>query len=194
MRPLSKKRGRVVGRDHTTKKHVRTYVWALASAGLLSVVDLSAKWAMVTIVMAPPRSIPVLPFFDLVLVFNRGVSFGMLSDLGAWGPSILSGVAMGIVSMMCVWLWHASRRIDVVAITLIIGGAIGNLIDRLHDEAVTDFLSLYAGPYHWPAFNGADVFIVTGVSFLLLSNLRSDPAPPRESLQTMKMDQSKKEN
>ena len=91
-------------RGRARLKRVRAFVWALAAICFLSAVDLSAKWIVATIVMDPPRRIPVLPFFDLVLVFNRGIGFGLLSDLGGWGPRILSGVAVGIVGMLFVWL------------------------------------------------------------------------------------------
>lgn len=141
----------------------RRFMGACIAAGLICLLDLSAKWAVSTILMDPPRRIPILPFFDLVLVFNHGISFGLLSGLGVWGPTILSGVAAGIIGMLIVWLWRTNCRNEAIGITLIIGGAMGNLLDRLHDKAVTDFLNLYVGPYHWPVFNGADVFITLGV-------------------------------
>ncbi len=159
------------------------FVFSLAGAAFLSVVDLTIKWAVETIIMDPPHRIPLLPFFDLVLVFNLGVSFGLLDDLGRWGPIVLSGLAIGIVGVLIIWLWRAQRMNEIIGITLIIGGAIGNLIDRLYDDAVTDFLNLYVGQYHWPVFNSADVFITIGALCLLLPDLgkRTDVARKNSS-------------
>ncbi|WP_339635962.1 signal peptidase II [uncultured Sneathiella sp.] len=161
-------------RDCKRRKHIRNFSYALAAASLLSIADLAVKWVVITIVMNPPRRIPVLPFFDIVLVFNSGMSFGLFSDMGAWGPKILSGVAIGIIGLLIVWLWRVERMNEVIGIVLVIGGAIGNVIDRVHNEAVTDFLSLYVGQYHWPVFNIADVFITIGVICLLLPNFGSE--------------------
>lgn len=161
-------------RETARLKRIRMFIWASAGIALLSVVDLSLKWIVADVVMDPPRRISILPFFDLVLVFNRGISFGLLSDMGIWGPRILSGVATAIIGMLFVWLWRAHRTNEVVGITLIIGGAVGNLIDRLHDEAVTDFLNLFIGQYHWPVFNSADVFITVGVLSLFLPNSKGN--------------------
>jgi signal peptidase II len=145
---------------------------ALAAAGIVAALDLASKWAILAWVMNPPRVIPVLPSFNLVLGFNRGVSFGLLSDLGSAGPTIVSAMTAAIVGLLTVWLWRARLRSELVALSLIIGGASGNLIDRLHDGAVTDFLDFYVGRYHWPAFNGADTAITLGVICLLFSGLR----------------------
>lgn len=166
-----------MSRSTSIRSNVRTFAGALAVAGLLAAVDIATKWFMENIVMNPPRRIPVLPFFDLVLVFNRGISFGLLGDLGAWGPSVLSGAAVGIVGMLVFWLWRTQRANEVVGITLVIGGALGNVLDRLEDEAVTDFFNLYAGSYHWPVFNIADTFITMGVMCLLVPNIGNRGGP-----------------
>jgi len=146
----------------------RRFLAVLAVVGLLVAIDLTIKWVMINIVMNPPQVTPVFPFFNLVLVFNRGVSFGILSNLGAWGPVILSILALGIIVVLMVWLWRARNHGELTGLVLIIGGAIGNLIDRLQDGAVTDFLDFYASQNHWPAFNIADIFIVTGLASLLV--------------------------
>ncbi len=161
-------------RLHTRLKRIQHFVWASGAVALLSAADLSLKWIMSIVIMSPPHRIPVLPFFDLVLVFNRGISFGLLSDLGIWGPRILSSATACIIGILFFWLWRARRKNEVVGIILILGGAVGNLIDRIHDDAVTDFISLFVDQYHWPVFNGADVFITVGVLYLLLLNSNSD--------------------
>jgi len=149
----------------------RLFGIGLRAAGLVAALDASLKWVMATMVMDPPRVIPVLPFFDLVLVFNRGISFGLLGDLGPWGPLLLSALAAGIMAVLLVWLRRTERPSEAIGIGMILGGAAGNLIDRLRDGAVTDFLDLYVGEYHWPAFNGADVFITVGVLCLLVPGI-----------------------
>jgi signal peptidase II len=72
---------------------------------------------------------------------------------------------------LIVWLWRTKHLYEVIGLTLIIGGSIGNIIDRFHDNAVTDFLSLYAGSFYWPVFNGADIFITVGTVSLLVSSV-----------------------
>lgn len=146
----------------------RRFIAALGVVGLLVTIDLTIKWIMINVVMNPPQVIPVFPYFNLVLGFNRGVSFGLLSNLGTWAPVILSVLALGIIAVLMVWLYRVRHHGELVGLVLIIGGAIGNLIDRLHDGAVTDYLDFYARQYHWPAFNLADIFIVTGMVSLLI--------------------------
>lgn len=152
----------------------RLFGRSLAAAALIAAADLTSKWVMATVVMEPPQVIPVLPFFNLVLVFNRGISFGFLGDLGPWGPLILSALVAAIMGLLLAWLWRTERRSEAFGITMIVGGASGNLVDRLEDGAVTDFLDLYLGPYHWPAFNGADMFIILGVTCLIVSCIWPD--------------------
>ena len=134
--------------------------------------DQLSKWFMVAIVMDPPRTIPVAPFFNLVLGFNRGVSFGLLSDLGPAGPTVITVLSITIVAFLFAWLWRSTAAWDVVGIAMVIGGALGNLIDRIRNGAVTDFLDFYVGQFHWPAFNLADTGITMGVGLLLIGSLR----------------------
>ena len=153
---------------------IRMFATALFATALLTAIDLSTKWLVVELVMDPPRRIPVFPFFDLVLVFNRGISFGFFSGLGDLGPVILSVITAGIIGFLFIWLWRAMHLKETIGITMIIGGAIGNLIDRIHDGTVTDFINLYVDQYHWPVFNGADVFISIGAFLLLLAGFGND--------------------
>ena len=146
----------------------RRFVIALLVAGLLAATDLLAKWAIVNFVMNPPQVIPIFPSFNLVLGFNRGVTFGLLGNLGNWGPLILSALALGIIAFLVVWLLRARNFGETCGLTMVIGGAFGNLVDRLQDGAVTDYLDFYVGQYHWPAFNIADSLIVVGFACLIL--------------------------
>ncbi len=110
----------------------------------------------------------VTPFFNLVTVWNPGISFGMLQDIphGQW---ILSAIAMLIIAWLTLWLRKAHHRPTALALGLIIGGAVGNVIDRIRFSAVFDYLDFHAFGYHWPAFNLSDSFIFIGVALLLCS-------------------------
>ena len=141
---------------------------ALALAVLLA--DQFTKWlALASLDPAMPRE--VTPFFNLVLVWNRGVSFGMLSDLGARGHWPLVILAAAIGAFLIVWLWRETRPFLRLALWLVLAGAIGNTIDRLRFGAVVDFLDFHAFGYHWPAFNVADSAIVVGAGLILLDSL-----------------------
>ena len=139
----------------------------LAVAALVVVLDQLSKWWILERIMLPPRVIEITSFFNLVLTWNRGVSFGMFntdSPLNVW---VLPLVAVAIVVMLVAWLARADRQLLAIALGSIIGGAIGNLIDRVRFGAVADFLDAHAFGYHWPAFNVADSAITIGVAVLI---------------------------
>jgi len=119
------------------------------------------------------NGIEVLPVLNLVVVRNDGVSFGILGGVAPWWT--LTAVGAAITAMLSVWLWRAQSTLLATALGLMIGGALGNIIDRIRHGAVTDFLDFHAAGYHWPAFNFADAAIFCGVGFLLLDNWRSNP-------------------
>jgi len=144
---------------------------ALSVAALAVILDQASKELMLVHVLNPPAVIPVTPFLNLRLGFNTGVSFGFLGD-GLAGPWLLSGLAMAVVAGLAVWAVRADSRTEAVALGAIIGGAIGNVIDRLRQGAVTDFLDLHAFGWHWPTFNVADIGITGGVGLLLLHGWR----------------------
>ena len=153
----------------------------LALALLTMALDQISKWWIVNTVMNPPTVIPITPFFNLVLGFNRGVSFGMFgshSDIGRW---LLTGLALAIAVALTVWLWRVQKPWLAAALGLIIGGAIGNVIDRINVGAVVDFLDFHAAGYHWPAFNVADMGITGGATVLIIDSLFGrDPDEPKE--------------
>lgn len=113
------------------------------------------------------KVIPVTPFFNLVEVWNPGVSFGMFQQL-VYGQWILSALALAIIVVLSRMLCRTTDRIHAVAYSLIIGGASGNVLDRILHGAVADYLDFHAFGYHWPAFNVTDGAIFIGVVFLLL--------------------------
>ncbi len=114
----------------------------------------------------------VLPFFfDLRLSFNEGVSFSMFAQTFAGRPLALAGISLAMVALLMFLLSRSSTRREVVALGVIIGGALGNVLDRLRMGAVVDFLDFHVWGYHWPAFNLADAAIVAGVAVLVLTSL-----------------------
>jgi len=116
----------------------------------------------------------VTPFFNLVLTYNRGMSFGLFNTGAAGGgPNavLFSLAAAAIVAGLVYWLSRATSPLLAVAIGLIIGGAIGNVVDRIRHGAVIDFLDFHIGAWHWPAFNVADSAICVGVAAMLLDGL-----------------------
>ncbi len=119
----------------------------------------------------PVEPLAVTSFFNLVLVWNRGVSFGMLTGAGQAAPWLLVALALAIAGFLAVWLWRERRPLPQTALWLVLAGAVGNIIDRLRFGAVVDFLDFHLQGYHWPAFNVADSAIVIGAGLLLLDSL-----------------------
>ncbi len=108
--------------------------------------------------------VEVLPFFNVVLVWNRGVSFGMF---GSAGPLLLALLAGAVAVVLTVWMLRSPRRFEALALGTVAGGAAGNILDRLTRGAVVDFLDFHIGGWHWYAFNLADSAITVGVAMLL---------------------------
>ena len=143
----------------------------LSLAALVILLDQLVKYWITNIIMLPPRIIPVTPFFNLVLGHNRGVSFGFFDGNSPLNQWLLSLVALAITATLVIWLARTDKPWVAVALGLIIGGAIGNVIDRLADGAVVDFLDFHWGEHHWPAFNVADTGITMGAAALILDSL-----------------------
>jgi signal peptidase II len=132
-------------------------------------------WAWLLTPPVPPEGaqVALAPFVDLTMVLNRGVSFGLLSGYAnAFLPLALSAATLVIIGALSVWLARTASRLQGAALALIIGGALGNLVDRLRLGHVIDFVDIHAGGWHWPAFNLADAAIVVGVGLVLLHALR----------------------
>jgi signal peptidase II len=136
--------------------------------------DQLSKWWILAIVMQPPRVIEITPFFNLVLGWNTGISFGLFGGDGALNAWVLPLVACAVVALVTYWLLRARTHAIGVSLGLIIGGAIGNIIDRLRLGAVVDFLDFHAFGFHWPAFNVADSGITVGAALMIVSSLFGD--------------------
>lgn len=179
-----------------TPRQTSGLVRRVAGAGLaldIWVVDQLSKWGVLEYIIRPqvqggdsrdfwswistapmerldPARIELAPFLNLVMVWNEGVSFGMFGD-GMMGPLAFVGVALGICAIFIVWLARAESWIEAVACGLVIGGALGNIADRLRFGAVADFLDFHLGGLHWPAFNVADASIACGIGLILCDAL-----------------------
>jgi len=116
--------------------------------------------------------VPVLPCFNLLLTFNKGVSFSLLSSDSPYAPLLLSAFALGVAGLLVYWIQKEKNTLTRWGLALILGGAVGNVIDRIRFGGVVDFLDFYWGNYHWPAFNIADSAICIGVVILLFSSFK----------------------
>ena len=151
----------------------------LGVAILVIVFDQATKWWIIEVVMQPPRIIELTPFFNLVMGWNRGISFGLFDGDSAINVWILPLVALAIVAALVVWLRRVQGAWLASAIGLVIGGALGNVVDRLRFGAVADFLDFHVAGYHWPAFNVADSGITVGVAMLVLDSLFMGAEKPK---------------
>ena len=115
--------------------------------------------------------VDVTSFLSLVSAWNKGVGFSLLTMSQAYGPYILSAGALTIAAVMLFWLLRATRLLPALSLGLIIGGALGNVIDRLRLGAVFDFIDVHVAGYHWPAFNLADSALSIGVVLLIIDGL-----------------------
>lgn len=138
-------------------------------AGIVFLLDQASKiWVIDGIDLQSKGNIDVLPFLSLTWVLNRGVSMGMFqasSDVMRWG---LVGVTLVIAVMVVIWLRSASTRIGMIALALVLGGALGNILDRARFGGVVDFIRLHAFDYSFYVFNIADSAITIGVGLLLI--------------------------
>jgi len=140
------------------------------------VTDQASKlWLLFVADIERTQPIEVAPFFDLIAVWNLGISYGLLqqdSDLGRWILLAVTAVALVFLGF---WLWRANSTLSAVSLGLIVGGAIGNGIDRLAYGAVFDFASFHIQSFSWYIFNVADIWIVAGVAGLLYDAFIGSP-------------------
>ena len=121
------------------------------------------------------QPVSIMPMFNLTLVYNKGAAFSFLSEAGGWQRWFFIVLSLVISVVLVVWLHrtHTTQKLQTVAISLILGGAIGNLIDRSMYGHVIDFLDFYYQSYHWPAFNIADSAIFIGACLLILDSFKT---------------------
>lgn len=150
----------------------------LIAAGVFLLDQASKLWLLFVLGLAENGPYAVTPFMDIVLAWNRGISYGLFqqgTDLGRWGLVIISFVAAIWLGR---WMWREPRKLTVASLALIIGGALGNGVDRAVYGAVVDFVHLHHGSFSWYIFNIADAAIVVGVAALLYESFRSGADKP----------------
>lgn len=144
----------------------------LVIAALVVVADqISKSWVLGLFAGRASRILPVTPFFNMVLTWNTGMSFGLFNDNAAVNALIFTVIAAVIVVGLVVWLRRTREPLLSAAIGLVIGGAVGNVIDRLLRGAVVDFLDFHVAQWHWFAFNLADAAICVGVGLMVIDSL-----------------------
>jgi len=151
-------------------------------AAVLVALDQLVKWVVLGYFSGRGTVEPVTPFFNLVLACNKGAAFSFLAGAPGWQTPLFAGfavVASVVVGVLIVR--HPGKRLFCGALALVLGGALGNLIDRLRVGCVVDFLDFHAAGWHWPAFNVADSAITLGaVALILESLLHREPADARQ--------------
>jgi signal peptidase II len=151
-----------------------------AVAGAVFAIDRMTKWMIETRLSAMDTHVVIPGFFEIVHSENRGAAFGLFADsTSEWRTVLLIGFSIVALIALIVMLWRSSRldRKTAIALALILGGAVGNVFDRIRWGTVTDFLLFYIGSYQWPAFNAADSAIVIGSGLLLLDFVKFKRQP-----------------
>ena len=153
-------------------RKLRDFLLCIAlSAGVVLLDQISKQIAAHFLAGKPP--LEIFSFFQLALVFNRGAAFGFLHNAGGWQHVFLGGVAVAVSVAIVVWMWRLRGR-DVwlgCALALVLGGALGNLTDRIFHQAVIDFIVLHYRHWFFPAFNFADSAITIGAIFVIIDSL-----------------------
>lgn len=145
----------------------RWFWFALATLGFAA--DQAIKYA-VTERMQLFESLPIFPSFNWVYVLNPGAAFSFLANAGGWQRYFLTIFAVVVSLVLLVMLWRGvSSKVESLAYALLIAGALGNAVDRVRIGAVVDYLDFYWGTWHWPAFNLADIWVVSAAMLMLLS-------------------------
>ena len=150
---------------------MKKWPWLLLVCVLIVLDQATKYWA--TQALLPYQSVPIMPMVNLTLAFNSGAAFSFLSHAGEWHRWLFAGFSFVMSVVLLVFLLNTliSMRLQSCALSFILGGAIGNLIDRAYSGYVVDFIDVYYKHYHWPVFNLADSAICLG-AVLLLSGLR----------------------
>lgn len=144
----------------------------LVAALVLLLDQLTKLWIEKSLPLHTQREL--LPFFNLVHTRNPGAAFSFLAQAGGWQVVFFVLLALAMALLLAFWLWRLpeERRLEQLGLGLILGGALGNMVDRLRHRAVVDFLDFHIGSWHWPAFNLADSAITLGVLLLLFNQYR----------------------
>ncbi len=152
--------------------HNRLTLLGAGAALAVLVADQVSKWWVVDVLHLPQvGQIVLLPVLNFTMVWNRGVTFGLLTSYGRSSYLLLAAVALAVVISLVVWLRRAESRLVAISLGAIVGGALANVIDRLRFGAVIDFIHAHVGDWSWYVFNLADAAIVCGVAALVIDSL-----------------------
>ncbi len=144
---------------------------------LVIVFDQASKWLMMSW-LSLYETVAVMPYFNLTMAHNEGAAFSFLAQAGGWQRWFFIGLALIISALLLVWLakLKPTEKLEAISLSLILGGAIGNVIDRISYGYVVDFIDLYIGQNHWPVFNIADSAICIGAILLIADSFKSETA------------------
>ena len=160
-------------------------MWLRYLAAILVIISdqISKKIAVDNLILHEP--VAVMPSFNFTLMYNRGAAFSFLSDAGGWQRWLFSGLALVVSVVLIVWIYrlHKQEKLLSLSLSLILGGAIGNLLDRVFLGHVVDFVQWYYDRFYWPAFNIADASIFIGTLLLLWLSFFPERTPDSSSEQ-----------
>jgi len=153
----------------------RNLRWLWLSVVVIVLDQVTKQWAINLLEMHQP--VAVAPFLNLTLTYNTGAAFSLLNDAGGWQRWLFAGLSVVVSIVIVVWLWRipSGERWLACGLALVVGGALGNLWDRLAIGAVVDFIDVYYQRWHWPAFNVADSAICVGAALLIISTFKARP-------------------
>ncbi|HFE39226.1 MAG TPA: lipoprotein signal peptidase [Gammaproteobacteria bacterium] len=148
--------------------------WTILSLVIVILDQLSKALASANLIMFDP--VPIMPLFNLTLMHNEGAAFSFLHDAGGWQRWFFTGLASVVSIVIIIWIkkLSAQEKGMAISLSLILGGALGNLIDRMRFGYVVDFIDVYYGTAHWPAFNIADSSIFVGAVIMIIFSFRED--------------------
>ncbi|MHB0670486.1 signal peptidase II [Roseomonas mucosa] len=151
-----------------------------AALAAFAVDQVTKAWALIALWPPYSEGIYVLPVLNLRLGFNTGVTFGMFAGGGTSSAWVLSALGLAVCGWLLSWMWKSRSRAEVLSLGLVVGGALGNVTDRIRQGKVTDFIDAHYGGWHWPTFNMADVAIVCGVAVLIVGSMRPMASPAHQ--------------
>jgi signal peptidase II len=153
----------------------RNLRWLWLSVAVIVLDQLTKQLAVDLLEMHQP--VAVAPFLNLTLTYNTGAAFSLLNDAGGWQRWLFASLSVVVGIVIVVWLWRlpSGERWLACGLALVLGGALGNLWDRLLIGAVVDFIDVYYQRWHWPAFNVADSAICVGAALLIISTFKARP-------------------
>lgn len=155
---------------------MKKWFWFVLALVVIGIDQATKYWASAD--LAPYHPEPIFPMFNLTLAYNTGAAFSFLHNAGAWHRWFFTGFSLLMSLGLIVWITRlpSSARLQLAALSLILGGAIGNLIDRAILGFVIDFIDIYYKHYHWPVFNIADSAICIGAVLLLIDLCKNHQA------------------